>query len=181
MNAPQAASAPATGAAGRPATSPESPGCATGGREALVREFRALYAALDAEIAARRPVCRASGGCCRFEAYGHRLYATRAEALYFGAVHGAPRAVFSHDCCPYQENGLCTARDGRPLGCRVFFCDPAYKGQGEELTERYLRRIREVSARLGIAWDYAPFMTHLDGLRETAGAAGGDLEETWRS
>lgn len=52
-------------------------------REAIDGAIRALYADLDAAVAERGPVCNASGRCCRFEAYGHRLYVTGLEIAWF--------------------------------------------------------------------------------------------------
>ena len=46
---------------------------------------RRVLAEADADIAARKPVCRASGRCCQFEKYGHRLYVTTAEVMHFEA------------------------------------------------------------------------------------------------
>lgn len=156
-------------------------------REDLVRGLSALYEELDRDIAALRPVCRQSGECCRFGSYGHRLYATGAEAAYFALRRGWPAEPFAHDACPYLRDGRCTAREARPLGCRVFFCDPSYKGKGEELTERYLRRIGALSDRLGIPRDYRTFLSHLDSLRETSDAGVSRASEasrgkaSWRS
>ena len=42
-----------------------------------------VYAAVQKEIDARRPLCVISGRCCRFEEYGHRLYVTTIELAVF--------------------------------------------------------------------------------------------------
>src|SRR5947207_7088495 len=42
-----------------------------------------LYADLQAEIDARRPLCTASGRCCHFDAFGHRLFVTTMELAAF--------------------------------------------------------------------------------------------------
>lgn len=165
-----------------PAETPGSPSTLEAGtRERLLSELGALYGELDAAIASANPLCRTSGDCCRFAQYGHRLYATRVEAQYFALRHGEPPRDFPQDACPYQKDRLCTAREGRPLGCRVFFCDPAWKGRGEELTERYLRRIGALSESLGIERDYRPFLEHLRAFREEPGQAEGHREATWPS
>src|SRR5205823_2863156 len=67
------------------------------------------------------------------------------------------------DFCPFQKENLCTAREPRPLGCRVYYCDPAYQQTGNAITEKYLRRLKELAAANGIDWDYAPlhhFLNH---------------------
>lgn len=150
-------------------------------REALLRELGALYGELDAVIAADNPLCRTSGDCCQFGKYGHRLYATRAEAQYFALRRGWPAQEFSMESCPYLRDNRCTARDARPLGCRVFFCDPAWRGKGEDLTERYLRRIGALSERLGIERDYRPFLEHLNLFRTSTAPAEGQREGSWPS
>jgi Fe-S-cluster containining protein len=62
----------------------------------------------------------------------------------------------SGDFCPFQEHNLCTARDPRPLGCRVYFCDPTYQNRGDEITETFLRRLKELAETHELSWRYAP-------------------------
>jgi Fe-S-cluster containining protein len=45
-----------------------------------------VYADLQREIDARKPVCNASGRCCRFDEFGHRLYVTTIELAAFVAA-----------------------------------------------------------------------------------------------
>ena len=51
---------------------------------ALLAEIESLYRNLDTTLAGiNDPAsCRACGGCCDFEAFGHRLYVTTPEAVY---------------------------------------------------------------------------------------------------
>jgi Fe-S-cluster containining protein len=44
---------------------------------------REIYSRLQVEIDRRKPVCVASGKCCHFESYGHRLYVTTLELATF--------------------------------------------------------------------------------------------------
>src|SRR4051812_16851917 len=84
----------------------------------------ALYDDLAVEIAQAAPVCELSGRCCRFKEYGHTLFISRPEAELL-VEQGLPEnAVIDEEGCPFQINGLCTARERRPLGCRVYYCDP---------------------------------------------------------
>src|ERR1700759_358634 len=84
----------------------------------------AIYAAADAAVAEASPRCDASGRCCRFTEYGHTLFISAFEAELL--LESAPpyQGPVSRDGCPFQVNGLCTARESRPLGCRIYFCDP---------------------------------------------------------
>jgi hypothetical protein len=52
--------------------------------EALAAVAR-VYADLQHAIDARRPLCTASGRCCRFDEFGHRLYVTTIELAAFVA------------------------------------------------------------------------------------------------
>src|SRR5688572_232070 len=53
-------------------------------RSADVRgAVEAIYAELEVDIDRRRPRCDASGRCCRFEEFGHRLYVTTVELATF--------------------------------------------------------------------------------------------------
>lgn len=128
-----------------------------------------IYREADREVAAAGPVCVASGRCCRFKEYGHTLFVSNLEADVLLA--GAPpydRPV-SPDFCPFQKGNLCTAREPRPLGCRVYFCDPAYQETGHAISEKYLRRLKELAEESGTGWLYAP-------LRQFLNAAGPSKE-----
>jgi hypothetical protein len=65
--------------------------------------------------------------------------------------------------CPWQDDrGHCVARSARPLGCRVYYCDPGYQGRAEELTERFLKRLKNTADLRGWPWHYAPLHQHLN-------------------
>jgi Fe-S-cluster containining protein len=56
---------------------------AAAGRADVREAVRDVYERLGREIEQRRPVCVASGRCCRFEEYGHRLFVTTMELAAF--------------------------------------------------------------------------------------------------
>jgi hypothetical protein len=124
--------------------------------EALRRQVLDLYREVDQAVAAAGPVCVASGRCCRFKEYGHTLFLSNLEAEVLLA--GAPpyERPVSADFCPFQKDTLCTAREQRPLGCRIYYCDPAYQETGNRLTEVYLHRLKALAQEHGLAWRYAP-------------------------
>lgn len=122
-----------------------------------IRErVQAIYASAEKEIAAVGPVCLASGRCCRFKEYGHTLFVSNLEANVL--LEGAPayERPVSGDFCPFQKEKLCTAREHRPLGCRVFFCDPGYQETSHRITEKYLAELRQLADESGVEWQYAP-------------------------
>jgi hypothetical protein len=124
--------------------------------EELRRRVLELYREADREVAAAGPVCVASGRCCRFKEYGHTLFLSNLEAEVL--LHGAPpyEGPVTADFCPFQRGNLCTAREPRPLGCRVYYCDPNYQEEGARISETYLRRLKELAESHGAEWRYAP-------------------------
>ncbi len=121
-----------------------------------------LYREADAAVAAAGPVCIASGRCCRFKEFGHTLFLSQLEAdvLLADAPPYDPASVTS-DFCPFQKGNLCTAREPRPLACRLYYCDPAYAGKAEELSERYIARLKRLADEAGAGWRYAPLHVFL--------------------
>jgi hypothetical protein len=128
----------------------------------------AVYAAADAAVAAAGPRCEASGRCCRFKEYGHTLFISNLEAeVLLEAAPGYEQPV-SGDGCPFQVNNLCTAREPRPLGCRVYFCDPSYQETGNAISERFLRQLKELAEQHGTGWRYAPLHHFLNAAEPAA-------------
>ena len=130
--------------------------------ELLRRQVLQLYEDVDRDVAAAGPVCVASGRCCRFKEYGHTLFISNLEAdVLLSSAPPYDRPV-SADFCPFQKDNLCTAREPRPLGCRVYYCDPAYQETGSRISETYLRRLKELADTHGLPWRYAPLHVFLN-------------------
>jgi hypothetical protein len=121
-----------------------------------------LYAEVDQEVAAAGPVCIASGRCCRFKEFGHVLFLSSLEAEVL--LHGAPayETPVTPDFCPFQKEKLCTAREPRPLGCRVYYCDPGYQETGHVILEKYTHRLKQLAEEESLAWCYAPLHRFLN-------------------
>jgi len=115
-----------------------------------------IYAEVDATIAAAKPRCDASGKCCRFTEYGHTLFLSMLEAEVL--LESAPPFIkpVSRDTCPFQVDNLCTARSERPLGCRIYFCDPAFQEQQSPITERAIAQLKSLADEFQLSWNYAP-------------------------
>jgi hypothetical protein len=69
--------------------------------------------------------------------------------------------------------GKCTAREGRPLGCRVYFCEEAGGGGGENgwqnaLYEKYHEKLQAAHERFGVPYRYMEWRV---GLRELMASA----------
>ena len=128
----------------------------------LLADMRGLYQEVDATTTAHSSVCVNRGLCCKFGEFGHKLYVTDVELSYFLAGQGGTaRPVEDVAACPYQVAGQCTAREHRPLGCRIFFCDPAAQGwQGPEY-ERFLEKLKHLGRRHGVAYRYREWLSAL--------------------
>ncbi len=139
------------------------------GPEALAA-LEEIYLRLDTIVTGHNPRCDASGRCCRFDAYGHQLFVSTLEMEYFAHRMGltatrvddtdaseARRIALPQlpaDGCPWQVNGLCTAREARPLGCRIYFCDPAHQDWQPEIYEKFHREILQLHARFALPYRY---------------------------
>jgi Fe-S-cluster containining protein len=136
--------------------------------ETLRRQVLQLYQDVDRQVAAAGPVCVASGRCCRFKEYGHVLYLSNLEAEVLLADAPPYEAPVTPDYCPFQKGNLCTAREPRPLGCRIYYCDPNYQETSHRITEDALARLKAVAREQGIDWRYAPlhhFLNHPEDAR----------------
>jgi hypothetical protein len=126
------------------------------------QKVREVYAEVDQAVAAAGPVCIASGRCCRFKEYGHTLFLSNLEADILLAEAPAFDRPASADFCPFQKDGLCTAREPRPLACRIYYCDPKYQETGNRLSEEYLGRLKQLADQHGLEWRYAPLHVFLN-------------------
>lgn len=148
-------------------------------RAAAFERLEELYRELDALLAAVRPVCIARGVCCRFEEAGHELFATALEADYAAHHHPSAPEPEAPGRCPYHVGGKCTARVGRPLGCRTYFCDVPFEGALQATHERLLAEVRRIEAETGYPRVYARFPTLLRargvGVGKEGRAASSDL------
>jgi hypothetical protein len=115
-----------------------------------------LYKEVDATVAAAGPVCIASGRCCRFKEYGHTLFISNLEADVLLASAPPYELPVNADFCPFQKDNLCTAREPRPLGCRIYYCDPSYQETANQITEGALARLKRLADEQSVEWRYAP-------------------------
>lgn len=131
--------------------------------------LEAIYTDLAGRIAQRRPRCEASGRCCRFEEHGHLLYVTGLETAY--ALTRLPRATpltpeslaaaRARGGCPFQIDRLCAIHTIKPLGCRIYFCDPTAQEWQQDLYEELLTRLRALHETHGLEYRYGEWRTML--------------------
>jgi len=125
------------------------------GKPLVLAAVAEIYAAIQGEIDARKPVCAISGKCCRFEEYGHRLYVTTIELAAFTAqLQAEPVENWNGRGCPFQAGKLCGVHAIRPMGCRLFFCDPASTDWQQTRYERFHAELKHLHARLDVPYFY---------------------------
>jgi Fe-S-cluster containining protein len=162
------------------------------GRVDACAAVRAIYARLQVEIDRRKPICVASGKCCHFESYGHRLYVTTLELATFvndlnagsevlrragsiGEESGSSeylRTGLDTGGCPLQKGKLCGVHAIRPFGCRIFFCDPTAGQWQQQQYELFHAELKQLHDRFEIPYFYVEWRFALDaclGRRLTAG------------
>lgn len=148
-------------------------------RDAVRAGLESIYADAAAAIAARGPVCWASGRCCNFDRHGHRLYVTGLEAAYVIArlpeIAGTrpenhPEPALRSPAlsqaaeaggCPFQRANLCGVHGIKPLGCRVYFCDRTAQAWQQGLSEGLLARLRALHDEHGVEYRYGEWRAML--------------------
>ncbi len=143
------------------------------GSPALLAALRALYVRADAEAERLGAPCRACGDCCDFHRAGHRLYVSTGELALLLAAPAAAGAAPGR--CPYQRDRLCTARDRRALGCRLFFCEQRVAAASHAAYEALHAEIRRLHEGHGVVYQYVDLPAGIAACRQAAAAgdAGG--------
>lgn len=136
-----------------------------------------IYDQLAGDLQQLAPVCELSGRCCRFEEYGHTLFLSRPEAELLVETVWPAGAAVTRGSCPFQVGKVCTARENRPFGCRVYFCDPRYEGQAERLSEQYLAELKRLHEQTATDWEYRPLYAFLQELSPTLRGVTADNQE----
>ena len=150
--------------------------------EQVTRELVDLYEEVSHAIESRGPSCWASGRCCSFARFGHRLYATGLEAAWSivnaASVDGALRLdqtalslARSAGRCPFQSRNLCSIHAVRPSPCRVFFCDRDAEDWVIELGAFAHARIKRIHDTRGITYRYAEWRSLLQAFVDSGGPA----------
>ena len=132
-----------------------------------------LWQRIDGAIAERKPVCERSGRCCRFDSYGHRLYVTGLEIAWvldrIDPPEPKPTSALplfaGRDACVFQVDGLCSIHAVRPMGCRVFFCDPSATDWQQSLYETMLDELRRLHTAHSLPYRYMEWRQGVDEAR----------------
>jgi Fe-S-cluster containining protein len=115
-----------------------------------------VYQLIERATARRKPLCVLSGRCCHFEEYGHRLYVTTLELATFAHHLGSFSRAKDWDGsgCPFQVGKRCGVHPIRPMGCRMFFCDPSSTGWQNRHYEAFHARLKRLHEALDVPYAY---------------------------
>ena len=128
--------------------------------DALRCGIQNIYAQAQKRTAALGGICEASGRCCSFREFGHELWLTNLELAYLVETHGVSQPG-ENGICPYLDaERKCGARDGRALGCRVFFCN-LQSDVLQDVQNEGIAQLRELAAQNGIELFYDEFLASL--------------------
>lgn len=159
------------------------------------RAIQHVYDQLDKQVAAKQPVCEQSGRCCKFDSYGHRLYVTGLEIARFltqaklgdlprddaacgsRATHALALPVLSQDPvaldgCVFQVQGLCEAHAIRPLGCRIYFCQPGTEHWQQDIYESHMATLRALHTQHDLPYRYMEWRAGLAEAKRWAAQQG---------
>ncbi len=141
----------------------------------IIKDVADIYAWLDEQLAALDRSCRACGDCCDFEAFGHRLYVTTPELMFF--MHSISQDLIKRGqepfildmpdgICPYRVEGRCSVYPYRFSGCRIFTCGGSDTEQENLLCEQAIHKFKALCVRYGVPYHYLYLKPGLKMLRE---------------
>ena len=140
---------------------------------AIESDISLIHDRVAHEVRGKAPICLASGSCCKFDAFDHRLYATGLEAarcIHICEHEGQGIDLAQVDAarergnCPWQNGRLCLARSGRPVGCRVFYCDPRASDWVPEIAEWAHSEMKSLHERHSIPYMYGEWRGMLESI-----------------
>ena len=130
----------------------------------IIQEVDAIYQWIDEQIALLGPSCNACGECCDFEQFGHRLYITTPELMYFQHHLGPDIKAMSAGVCPYRIDGKCSVYHRRFSGCRIFSCK-GDSGKENALCEQAVSKFKVLCDEYKIPYHYVYLKAALEMLR----------------
>ena len=120
-------------------------------------EVKKIYDWLDSQLADAADKCTACGNCCDFARFGHRLFVTTPELLYFknNIKNFLPMRT---GVCPYMKNNKCTAREFRFASCRIFFCKADEEFQNK-ISEQAVKDFKQICDKYQLFYQYIDLLT----------------------
>ena len=133
----------------------------------VVETVEEIYEKLQLQLEQTGQNCKACGNCCDFESFGHKLYITTPELLYFKTKlqeNHIPALSMTAGVCPYRKDGKCSVYPWRFAGCRIFNCSGDADLQSE-LSEDIIRRCKALCTQFGLAYRYVDLKSGLEEIQ----------------
>ena len=128
-----------------------------------------LWLMLDRELPRFGGRCRACGECCDFPRQGHVLFAAKPELdaclawareNFRATPEGISRSL-AEGRCPFWQGRRCAVHPVRPLGCRLFLCNPRSPTDLSRLSQRFHALLAERLAGPDAPWWYGPALAYM--------------------
>lgn len=134
----------------------------------LLNSVEKIYNWIDSQNQKARLACNACGRCCDFETYGHQLFVTMPELMYFAEKLG-PENIrpMKNSACPYSNDGKCIIHPNRFAACRIFFCKGDTPAQNQ-LSEQVVNKFRILCNEFDIPYRYTDLKNALNTTLFTA-------------
>lgn len=123
-----------------------------------------LYSQLEATLSSSPMPCKACGQCCDFESFGHRLFLTPPELIYFQAGLAQNNILLlpmTTGVCPYRNGSKCSVYPWRFAGCRIFNCTGDADLQSR-LSEEIIDQMKNLCLRHALSYRYLDLKTALN-------------------
>jgi Fe-S-cluster containining protein len=142
------------------------------GRADILADVDAVYADIDRFVSANGLSCQACGSCCRFGQFGHRLFVTAPELVYFQTKlfesQGVPSIRGARPSegltCPFQTGEKCGVRAIRPADCRIFFCGQSFSRLVQTQCEQVHARLVKICETRSLPYVYVDWTKALTAI-----------------
>ena len=131
----------------------------------IIERVESIYQWIDQQLSQLDTSCRACGNCCDFESFGHKLYITTPELLYFQHHLEEPVKAMTADICPYRIDGKCSVYSFRFSGCRIYSCQGDSEKENE-LCELVIGKLKSLCDKHDIPYHYVYLKNALGILRD---------------
>ncbi|MCD4830273.1 MAG: YkgJ family cysteine cluster protein [Anaerohalosphaeraceae bacterium] len=134
--------------------------------EEITRKTRQIYDWIDKEVDSLQNSCESCGKCCDFADFGHKLYVSPPEMVYF--AQNVTVLPMTKSICPYQKDGLCSVYEHRFAGCRIFSCGKNAEARADLaekqaiLSEKALGKFKDICITHDLDYFYTDLATALN-------------------
>ena len=125
----------------------------------IIAAVQNIYQYIDSQTP--QTPCKACGRCCDFKSFGHKLFITTPELIYFTAKTGPDLKPMTTGRCPYNIDEKCTVHPHRFAACRIFTCKADNHTQSQ-LTESTLNSLKAICKNFNLPYQYTDLKTALN-------------------